>query len=108
MKTPAVPLLLASLSIATAADWPNWRGPNYNGSAPDATPPLKWSETENVKWKVEIPGQGNATPIVIGNQVFVLTAISTETPGSGGAQPPQPPRPQADRRGSTESGRNSL
>src|SRR5688572_25833295 len=52
-------------------DWPWWRGPNRNGVA-DAkqTPPLKWSETENVLWKIPIPGRGHGSPIVVGAQIF--------------------------------------
>lgn len=58
-------------------NWPQWRGPLGSGYAPAATPPLEWSETNNVKWKVEIPGSGLATPIVWDNKVFILTAIPT-------------------------------
>jgi outer membrane protein assembly factor BamB len=96
MKAIAVPALLVWSSLAAgAADWPAWRGPSFNGSAADATPPLKWSETESVKWKVKIPGRGNATPIVLGNQVFVLSAISTEPPPTVERPPAaQPPPPQ--------------
>jgi outer membrane protein assembly factor BamB len=58
-------------------NWPQWRGPLANGVAPEADPPLEWSETKNVKWKVKIPGEGSSTPVVWGNQVFVLTAVAT-------------------------------
>jgi outer membrane protein assembly factor BamB len=74
--------LAASLSIQTAAlaaaaeqNWPQWRGPLQNGVAPTADPPIAWSETKNIKWKVKIPGDGTATPIVWGNQIFVQTAV---------------------------------
>ena len=46
------------------ANWHQWRGPDGSGVAPQADPPLEWSETKNVKWKVEIPGSGSATPVV--------------------------------------------
>lgn len=56
-------------------DWPWWRGPQRNGEASsDQSPPLSWSETENVVWKVPIPGRGHGSPILVGNQVFLLTA----------------------------------
>ena len=60
-----------------AADpgWPQWRGPLATGAAPAADPPASWSETENVRWKIEVPGQGHASPIVRGDHVFVLTAV---------------------------------
>lgn len=68
-------LLLFSLStVAQAGNWAHWRGPTGNGSAPDATPPISWSQTKNVKWKVELAGKENSSPIVWENQVFVTTA----------------------------------
>jgi outer membrane protein assembly factor BamB len=72
----------------SAADrfWPQWRGPLGTGAAPLADPPLTWSETNNVKWKTPIPGEGDSTPIVWGDRVFVLSAIATgkkiESPAS--------------------------
>jgi outer membrane protein assembly factor BamB len=57
-------------------NWPQWRGPHANGVAPDADPPATWSETENVKWKVEIPGRGSGSPIVWGDRVYLMTAVS--------------------------------
>ncbi|MGH7200119.1 MAG: PQQ-binding-like beta-propeller repeat protein, partial [Planctomycetaceae bacterium] len=59
-------------------NWPQWRGPHANGAAPNADPPIEWSEQKNVRWKTEIPGKGSATPIVWKDQVFVLTAIPTD------------------------------
>jgi outer membrane protein assembly factor BamB len=66
-----------TLSLARAEDsnWPQWRGPLMNGVNPTADPPVTWSETSNIKWKVKIPGQGLATPLVWGDQVFIQTAI---------------------------------
>lgn len=60
-----------------SANWPQWRGPLANGVAPEGNPPTTWSETENVKWKVKIPGSGTGTPIVWENQIFIQTAIPT-------------------------------
>ena len=69
--------------LAWAADepnhnWPQWRGPLGTGAAPSSNPPTTWSETENIRWKVPIPGQGHASPIAWGDRVFVLTAIQTD------------------------------
>lgn len=76
-----IALLLPHAASAASADaaknWPQWRGPLVNGVAPQANPPVSWSETENVRWKIKIPGTGSGTPIVWGNQVFVQTAIGT-------------------------------
>jgi outer membrane protein assembly factor BamB len=66
-------------------DWPQWRGPLGTGVAPDADPPVEWSESRNVRWKVELPGRGHSTPIVSNGRVFLTTAIP-----SGRALPPRP------------------
>ncbi len=66
------------LSGADAAgDWPAWRGPAGTGeAAATANPPTEWSAEKNIAWKVAVPGNGSSTPIVLGNRVFLLTAIS--------------------------------
>src|SRR5215204_4319330 len=73
----AVPLALASSAQAPGADryWPQWRGPLANGISKTGNPPIEWAENKNVRWKVEIPGRGSASPVVWGDRVFVLTAI---------------------------------
>ena len=78
---PAVLSLSPSLSHAAGAapgNWPTWRGPSNAGIAPAATPPTKWSETENVKWKTKVPGLGFSTPIVWNDRIYLLTAIEGE------------------------------
>ena len=56
-------------------DWPFWRGPHRNGiAAADQTPPTKWSDSENVAWKVKVPGRGHGSPTVWGDRVFLATA----------------------------------
>ncbi len=60
--------------------WAQWRGPHATGVSRTATPPTTWSETQNVRWKVEIPGRGSASPIVWGDRVYLPTAIP-EVPG---------------------------
>lgn len=57
------------------ANWPAWRGPLGNGVAPKARPPIEWSSTKNIRWKVEIPGRGHATPIVWGDRIYIQTAV---------------------------------
>ena len=59
-------------------NWPQWRGPAGTGAAPKASPPVEWSESKNVRWKVEVPGSGHATPIIWGNRVYIQTAIKTD------------------------------
>ena len=62
---------------AALDNWPQWRGPLADGTAPHGDPPLKWDDKTNVKWKTALPGQGASTPVVWGDKVFVLTAEDT-------------------------------
>ena len=55
--------------------WPQWRGPLSTGFAPHADPPVEWSEDENVRWKVALPGAGHSTPVVWGDRIFLTTAV---------------------------------
>ncbi len=66
--------------------WPTWRGPDATGVAPKGNPPLTWSETENIKWKVKLSGQGTSSPVIWGDKIFFLTAIETDKKGSPTAQ----------------------
>ncbi|MBE0535975.1 MAG: PQQ-binding-like beta-propeller repeat protein [Phycisphaerae bacterium] len=59
------------VSASHAADWPQWRGPNFNGSTDETGLPVTWSQTENVVWSVDLPGPSAATPIVHGGKVFI-------------------------------------
>lgn len=54
-----------------AADWPRFRGPTGEGISNDLEIPTIWSKTTNLKWKLEMPGQGFSSPIVVGDHVFV-------------------------------------
>lgn len=75
-----IPTLLLFLSLvysSNAANWPNWRGPNFDGSTPDSGLPLSWDRTNNVLWRVELPEPGNSSPIVWGDRVFVTQAAGT-------------------------------
>ncbi|NBQ25196.1 MAG: hypothetical protein EBU26_13240 [Verrucomicrobia bacterium] len=66
-----------AMPVMVAEAWPQWRGPMATGQAPDANPPIDWSESKNLAWKVPLPGQGHATPIVWDHQVFLAMAIPT-------------------------------
>ncbi|HEX6886093.1 MAG TPA: PQQ-binding-like beta-propeller repeat protein [Planctomycetota bacterium] len=91
--------LLASLALLSPshdAEWPTWRGPTGNGlAASDARPPLTWSETENVRWKVELPGLGNSSPVVRGGRIYLTAAIDTSEVEEGRRVPAQPGPPSA-------------
>ncbi|MCL4180886.1 MAG: PQQ-binding-like beta-propeller repeat protein [Verrucomicrobia bacterium] len=78
----------APLLVEAEQGWPRWRGPLATGAAPAASPPLRWSETENLKWKVAVPGFGTSTPVIWGDRVFLLTAKASgkqaeATPAAG-------------------------
>ena len=62
----------ASCACAAASDWPRFHGVNGSGISADQQPlPTKWSDSENLKWKVALPGPGSSSPIVVGQRVYV-------------------------------------
>lgn len=67
--------LLVVCGSAAAENWPNWRGPTHNGAAAGTTYPTKWSKTENVAWKVKLPGKGASTPAVWGDNIYLTCGI---------------------------------
>jgi outer membrane protein assembly factor BamB len=71
-------LLAADFDREKAKNWHQFRGPAATGVAPQGNPPTEWSETQNIKWKVPIPGRGSASPIVWGDRIFILTAIKMD------------------------------
>jgi outer membrane protein assembly factor BamB len=83
LRPPASLVLLVLVALGSPAargDWPEFRGPWGDGhvSAPGDTKliglPLQWSETNNIKWKTEIPHRGWSTPVVMNGQVWLTTA----------------------------------
>lgn len=63
-------------AFASAADhWPNWRGPTQNGVAAGKGYPTKWSATENVAWKIELPGKGSSTPVVWEDRLYLTCGV---------------------------------
>jgi len=68
----------AQNSLDPMQQWPQFRGPKATGEAPLATPPLTWSETDNLAWKVTLPGRGSSTPIVWAGKVYVTCSIATD------------------------------
>jgi len=70
-------LALAGSIGANAENWPTWRGPAANGVAPGGNPPTEFSESKNVQWKTKVPGSGSSTPVIWGDQVFIMTAEKT-------------------------------
>jgi len=70
-------VLVAAGATVSAADWPQWRGPNGSGTTSETNLPVRWSATENVAWKVPITGLGVSSPIVSGDRVFVTSQLGT-------------------------------
>jgi len=89
MKKMVFSVILLSILVSVNAYsnsgsdyWSTWRGPDMTGAAKNANPPLTWSETENIKWKVEVPGHGLSSPVVWADKIFFLTAIESEKEGA--------------------------
>ena len=76
--------LLAGAPTVAAQGWPSWRGVADDGMA-HGDAPVSWDATEDVKWKVAIPGRGHSSPVVWGNQIFVTTAVPMDN-GSASTQ----------------------
>jgi outer membrane protein assembly factor BamB len=98
-RVPALLVAIAAVALlhvspgAQRADlapdqvWPHWRGPMHTGVAPGPAP-VRWDDTTNVAWKVDMSGRGHSSPVVWGDRVFVTTAVPTGrtvTPAGGGA-----------------------
>ncbi|MBM3954215.1 MAG: PQQ-like beta-propeller repeat protein [Planctomycetes bacterium] len=73
----AIAAMAASAHAGDTAmsDWPHWRGPTGNGVSPDATPPVELGPDNNLRWKTAIPGRGSSSPVVLGPDVFVTSAV---------------------------------
>lgn len=68
-------LSVLATGVALGGDSPQFRGPGGEGHSVEKNLPLKWSETENIRWKAEIAGLGWSTPSIAGPQVWVTTAV---------------------------------
>lgn len=79
MICPSLILLAVFTQTTKAEDWVRFRGPDGLGISNDKKIPTKWGDSENLKWKLEMPGKGFSSPIVVGDKVFV-----TSYTGEGG------------------------
>lgn len=59
---------------AQAENWPQWRGPNLDGTSGEKNLPVAWSKTENVEWRLELPMRSGSTPIIWGERIFLNVA----------------------------------
>jgi len=103
LKTSTLLACLFSLAVlgrtwAADANWPQFRGPDSGGVGADATLPDKWTATENIEWKTDLPGRSWSSPIVWGDRVFITSvadAGESEAPKKGlylGGNRPEPPK----------------
>src|SRR5262249_17453889 len=86
--------LLAAPDPGAERFWPQWRGPYATGVSKHAVPPLEWSETRKIRWKVEITGRGSASPVVWGGHLFILAAVPIGVTGPAAHEPRGGVRPR--------------
>ena len=74
--------LILAAANASAADlpWPAWRGPSATGVSPDANPPVEWSESKNIAWKVPAPGSGHSSPVIAEGRIFLCAEVPVGAP----------------------------
>ncbi|MGM0490677.1 MAG: PQQ-binding-like beta-propeller repeat protein [Planctomycetota bacterium] len=60
------------------SDWPGWRGPNHDGTAIDQPIVTRWDDASNIVWQADVPGRGHSSPVVVGEQVFLTTALEDQ------------------------------
>ncbi len=85
----AVLLMVFALAGTVRANWPQWRGPNSNGTTANARNlPVKWTQTENVAWRTKLPSWSAATPIVWNDVIFVTSAEEGSLQLQGGRRRP--------------------
>ena len=66
-------LLLSVMGAAVAENWQNWRGPRNDGTSLESGLPVQWSKTENVLWRLPLPGPAGATPVVWDDRIFLTS-----------------------------------
>jgi outer membrane protein assembly factor BamB len=83
----ALLVFLSLTTVGSAANWPQWRGPDGSGISNEKNLPAEWSPSKNIKWKTPIAGRGHSSPIVWGKYIFVTTAVEGEpVPGAKAAK----------------------
>ena len=79
LRLTALPLLVVLFAQQVRAEnWPQWRGPFFNGSTTETNLPVTWSAEQGIVWATPMPGPSHATPVVYGERVFV-TSVEKET-----------------------------
>jgi outer membrane protein assembly factor BamB len=73
-----VTIVMMSMPVL-AADWPQWRGPFFNGSTNEKNLPDSFSQTEGIAWVSPLPGPSGATPVICNSRVFVSSTVKGES-----------------------------
>ena len=71
-----VVLFFLVAGLIRAENWPGWRGPSGDGVSAGKGIPTKWSSTENIAWRIVVPGEGHSSPIVWGDKVFLTSSLT--------------------------------
>jgi outer membrane protein assembly factor BamB len=87
-------LAVLPLDPAAEAYWAQWRGPYATGVSKRADPPVEWSETKNVRWKIDVPGLGSGSPVVWADRIFVLSEVPKDVDAAAGHAPRGMVKPQ--------------
>lgn len=69
-----IPLLIISGGFSYAENWPHWRGPRLDGTSTETQLPVQWNGTQNIRWRLPLPGPAASTPAVWGDRIFVTSA----------------------------------
>ncbi len=76
-----VVLVLSCAGIVSAAEWTEFRGPTGQGTSDATGLPVAWSDTENLAWKIPIPGLGWSSPVVTQGKIYLSTCVTTPAEG---------------------------
>ena len=75
----------AAAAAEKTANWPQWRGPNGDGTTLAEKAPTTWSETKNLKWKLKLPGFGASSPIVWNERIYLICYTGYGAGSRGGS-----------------------
>ena len=82
-------LFVVTLPRLAAGDWPQFRGPGGGGVSAETGLPVQWSATENIAWKIELPGPGTSSPAIKGSRLFIASYSGFNVPGKPRGEPAQ-------------------
>ncbi|MEM6706026.1 MAG: PQQ-binding-like beta-propeller repeat protein [Acidobacteriota bacterium] len=76
---PWLAVIAGSAFGSEKTDWPQWRGPHFDGTSTETGLPLTFGEAENLEWKQAMPGRSGSTPIVVGDRIYLTVALEDDT-----------------------------